>query len=245
MENLYEKAATMIKRAKNFYAFTGAGISTESGIPDFRSPGTGLWEKVDPIKTATVDVLLKDPKYFYETNFDRFSRLENYDPNDAHFALASLEKLGFLKGVITQNIDGLHGKAGSKKVWEVHGHVRTCSCLKCQAVFSFNLARQKVNNGELPPLCEKCNGVLRPDVVLFGDSMSADFFTAEQALRGLCDILLVVGSSLTVYPAAMLLRFANELIIINLQPTDYDSEAAVIIREKCGEALNKIMRFFS
>lgn len=238
---MYERVATLIKNAGNSYALTGAGISTESSIPDFRSPGTGLWEKIDPMKTATADILRDDPVYFYKANFKRFASMSGYEPNKAHYALAKLEEMGYLKGVITQNIDGLHIRAGSRKVWEVHGHTRTCSCQRCKKKYPLAEAKNQMDRHLLPPRCPACEGVLRPDVVLFGDPMSEDFFDAEHVLMKQCSLLLVLGSSLTVYPAASLTTHAEKLVIINLQPTDYDIRAEAVIRESCSEALHKII----
>ena len=131
--------ANMLRNSNRTFALTGAGISTESGIPDFRSPGTGLWTKHDPIKVATVSALLRDPATFYRINLERWIDFTKAKPNAAHYALARLERDGLLAGVITQNIDGLHLAAGSQKVWEVHGHLRTCHCLHCGESYSFDI----------------------------------------------------------------------------------------------------------
>lgn len=236
-----KQAAQLIKANNGFYALTGAGMSTESGIPDFRSPGTGLWEKIDPIATSSADVLYKNPKLFYEVGFTRFVTISGAEPNPGHYALAGLEDLGLMKGLVTQNIDGLHVRAGSKKVWEVHGHLRTGSCLGCKRRYPFTVLVQQVEQKSIPPLCEHCSGMLRPDVVLFGDQMPKLFFEARETLEKDCDLLLVAGSSLVVYPVADLPRLAKHLIIINLEPTAYDIEADVVIREKCGRALTELL----
>ena len=236
-----KQAAQLIKANKGFYALTGAGMSTESGIPDFRSPGTGLWEKVDPIATSSAEVLRNNPRLFYEAGFTRFITFSGAEPNPGHYALAGLEDLGLLKGLVTQNIDGLHVRAGSKKVWEVHGHLRTGHCLACKQRFPFAELIRQVEQQRIPPSCEFCSGMLRPDVVLFGDQMPALFFEAQETLEKDCDLLLVAGSSLVVYPVADLPRLARKLIIINLEPTAYDSEADVVIRGKCGQALTELL----
>jgi len=231
----------MIKEHHGFYALTGAGMSTESGIPDFRSPGTGLWEKVDPIATSSADVLYNNPKLFYEVGFTRFVTIGSAEPNTGHYALAGLEDLGLLRGLVTQNIDGLHVRAGSKNVWEVHGHLRTGHCLGCKRRFPFSELIQQVEQKRIPPSCEYCSNMLRPDVTLFGDPMPAQFFEARETLEKECDLMLVAGSSLVVYPVADLPRLAKKLIIINLAPTDYDIEADVVIREKCGRTLTDLL----
>ena len=235
-----KKIAEMLCGPGPNFALTGAGISTESGIPDFRSPGTGLWEKMDPTKTATTAVLQKDPRVFYKGNFDRFFRYSNAEPNSAHYGLAALEGRGYLRGVITQNIDGLHQKAGTKSIWEVHGHLRTCSCQKCAEVFAFEYLTDQYASGVNPPVCGKCEGVLRPDVVLFGDPMSDDFSDALVALEG-CRLLIVAGTSLTVFPVANLPAMAKKLVIINRDPTPWDSSAEVVLRDSLGKVFSDII----
>lgn len=226
--------ASLLKSCRPCYALTGAGISTESGIPDFRSPGTGLWTKYDPMKTASLSVLRRDPAGFYDANLARWTSYRDREPNKAHLALARLEKLGYLAGVITQNIDGLHTKAGSQRVWEVHGHLRTCRCMECGAGYPFDLLVDMVKKGQNPPLCKECKGVLRPDVVLFEDRMSEAFFAATQALTG-CQLLIVVGSSLTVYPVAGLPQLARRLVIVNRDPTPWDEKADLVIHRLAGQ----------
>lgn len=237
-----ERAAELIRQSKNFYGLTGAGMSTESGIPDFRTPGTGLWEKIDPIKTSSVDVLYNNPRLFYEVGFARFASITMAEPNEGHFALARLERMGYLKGLVTQNIDGLHVKAGSRKIWEVHGHLRSGYCTGCKKRYPFETLVHQVELKRIPPVCHNCFAMLRPDVVLFGDSMPATFFDAECTLSAGCDLLLVAGSSLVVYPVASLPRLAGKLIIVNLEPTDYDDAAEIVIREKCGKVLSGLVQ---
>lgn len=240
-EDNIKEIVRLIKESEKTYALTGAGISTESGIPDYRSPGTGLWEKQNPAKTVSLSALRSDPALFYSTNIKRWTSFNEVQPNTAHYALAQLEKMGFLEGVITQNIDSLHVKAGSKDVWEVHGHLRTCRCTDCLASHSFEHLVQSFDNGENPPRCLKCGGVLRPDVVLFEDQMNDDYYRISHEILG-CQLLLVVGSSLTVYPVASLPSHARELVIINNTPTPYDNEAAVVVHESAGNVFRDIMR---
>ncbi len=236
-----ERLAELIKEHRNVYALTGAGISTASGIPDFRSPGTGLWEKIDPIAVSSVDVLHNNPRLFYEAGFSRFVKISSAEPNPGHRALAELEKLGYLKGLVTQNIDGLHVKAGSKNIWEVHGHLRTGYCLGCKKKYPFEELVQQVELKRIPPVCEMCHSILRPDVVLFGDPMPSFFFELQHIIQAECDFMIIVGSSLVVYPVADLPRLANKGSIINHQPTDYDQRAEVVIREDISKTLGDLL----
>ena len=239
----YEKikyTARLIEESTKTLALTGAGISTESGIPDYRSPGTGLWEKFDPIKAASLSALRKDPAGFYKMNLERWTAYCDARPNPAHFALSQLEKRNLLLGVITQNIDGLHVKAGSDRVWEVHGHLRTARCMECRDSHPFEHLVDRFQAGENPPRCLKCSGILRPNVVLFEDKMNEDFFQATQVISG-CQLMLVVGSSLTVYPVAGLPEVAKRFVIINRTPTPLDDSAAVVINENAGRVFTDIM----
>ena len=232
--------AGLIKKSSYTLALTGAGISTESGIPDFRSPGTGLWTKFDPIKVATVSALKRDPAAFYEINLDRWTRFTGVEPNAAHYVLARLEREGLLRGVITQNIDGLHSKAGTKQLWEVHGHLRTCRCMDCEQRYPLDFLVNQFDKGTNPPLCENCGGVLRLDVVLFEDPLGEDFTGAVHAMDK-CRLLIVVGSSLTVYPVAALPERAAQLAIVNKEPTPCDDRAAVVINEMAGRVLTDVL----
>lgn len=222
------------------FVLSGAGISTESGIPDFRSPGTGLWNKIDPVKTASRSAFFRDPAAFYDLNLKRWRSIIGVEPNDAHRAVAALEREGHIVGVITQNVDGLHVKAGSRRVWEVHGHLRTCRCISCEEIHSMDHLLSCYDRGENPPRCTKCGGVLKPDVVLFEDPMSNDYFKAEKALTG-CQLLIVAGSSLQVYPVAGLPQLARRLAIINRDPTPWDDRAEVVINESLGKVFRDLL----
>jgi NAD-dependent deacetylase len=232
--------ANLIKKSSRTLALTGAGISTESGIPDFRSPGTGLWTKFDPMKVASVSALKRDPATFYKINLDRWTRYSEAEPNAAHYALARLEREGFLHGVITQNIDGLHSKAGSKQLWEVHGHLRTCHCMNCRQSYPLDFLVKQFNAGTNPPRCQECGGVLRMDVVLFEDALGEDFVQAVQVVAK-CQLLIVVGSSLTVYPVAALPERAKQLAVINKEPTPWDDRAGIVINEMAGRVLPDVL----
>lgn len=223
--------ADYLKKPGRNFALTGAGISTESGIPDFRSRGTGLWARIDPMKAASLSAFRRDPAEFYEFFMGIWAPISEAKPNASHQALARLEEEGLLVGVITQNIDGLHLAAGSQKVWEVHGHFRSCRCLACSKPHPFAALLNQYHSGTNPPRCSECGGVLRPDVVLFEDSMGEEIIRAYHALAG-CQLLMVVGSSLQVYPVASLPELAKRLVIINREPTPWDSRADLVINEK-------------
>ncbi|MGO0123092.1 SIR2 family NAD-dependent protein deacylase [Desulfothermobacter acidiphilus] len=235
-----DRVVELLSRASQTYALTGAGVSTESGIPDFRSPGTGLWSNPEACSLATGEAFRRDPARFYRFFLPLWRDYRRAQPNPAHLALAELEKLGRLRGIITQNIDGLHRKAGSRVVWEVHGHLEHLICTRCQRPAPFALADEAWEKGDLPPRCS-CGGVLRPQVVLFGEPMAADFHRVLVFLRQGCDLLLVIGSSLMVYPVAGLVDYARQLVIINQDPTPVDERATVVLRGRAGEILPRIV----
>ncbi|MBO8129316.1 MAG: NAD-dependent deacylase [Peptococcaceae bacterium] len=241
LEAQIQEIAGLLTKARTAFALTGAGISTESGIPDFRSPGKGLWVSTQLMDVLTSEVLQNEPERFYKAAMPLLAEFAAAEPNPAHRALAELERLGHIYGIITQNIDGLHQRAGSQRVWEVHGHLRTGSCVCCGRKQPFARLQKSYEEGEIPPRCPACGHMLRPDVVMFNEPLARDFFDVHDLLYGGCDLMLVVGSSLTVYPAAGLVTLARDLVIINLQPTPYDEQARVVIREKAGEVLPKIV----
>jgi NAD-dependent deacetylase len=234
-----KKAAELINNSHKTLVLTGAGISTESGIPDYRSKDTGLWGKYDPAAKASVTALMNDPVDFYNFNIPRWTEYTHCKPNIAHRVLAQMEKAGLIRGIITQNIDGLHIKAGSEMVWEVHGHLRTCHCMKCGESYDFTELTRQYNDGINPPRCENCDGLLRPDVVLFGDSMSRDYFQAQSELID-CQLLLVVGSSLQVYPVADMPYRAEKLIIVNKEPTPCDDRAEIVVNDSIGKFFTEL-----
>lgn len=235
-----KKATKLIKDSSKTMVLTGAGISTESGIPDFRSPGTGLWENIDPMEALSTSVLYNDTEKFYKEGFNMLLNMTDAEPNRAHYALAEMERLGYIKGVITQNIDNLHYKAGSKYILEVHGNTREGSCIKCGTIVDLNILINKVNNKEIPPKCDKCGGILRPDVVFFGDMLPDDFNIALQEVET-SDLLIVIGSSLMVSPVNYIPQVAKKLIIINMEPTIMDSLAETTIHDKAGKVLETII----
>lgn len=233
-----EKIAQMIQKSNLTVVLTGAGISTESGIPDFRSPNTGLWEKIDPMEALSTDVLYRNPKKFYEQGFKILKDMKGAKPNKAHALLAIMEKEGLISYLITQNIDNLHYDAGSKNIIEVHGNIRTGHCIKCGRQCDFSAIEEKVAKGEIPPKCI-CGGMIRPDVVLFGDNLP-DCFNKALDISKRCDLMIVIGSSLQVAPVNYLPSLAKKLVIINIGETMYDKRADVLYKEKASTALEKI-----
>jgi NAD-dependent deacetylase len=225
------KLAELIRAAGSVVALTGAGISVPSGIPDFRSPGTGIWENVDPMAVAHIDVFRRDPERFWSFYGERFQTLEDKQPNRAHLALAALERAGLLDAVITQNIDQLHARAGTRELIEVHGTIAHSSCLRCGARYALPdvRARQRSDKRRIPR-CD-CGEPLKPDVVLFGEYLDADALARAEALAAAADLMLCLGSSLEVYPVAQLpsvtLAAGGEVAVLTQGSTPLDRRAAV------------------
>jgi NAD-dependent deacetylase len=240
MEEL-ARAAEMIRRSRYLVALTGAGISTPSGIPDFRSEGSGLWTIYDPMEVASIWAFSRRPEAFFEWVRPLARMIREARPNPAHYALARLEAAGILKALITQNIDELHQKAGSRRVIEVHGHLREATCIRCyRKVPAAPYLDAFLENGTIPR-CEVCGGVLKPNVILFGEQLPAQAFLAAQQEARRADVFLVAGSSLEVAPAGDLPILAKEhgarLILINLSPTTADRYADLQIRGDVAEIL--------
>jgi NAD-dependent deacetylase len=230
-----EAAAALLRVARRAVALTGAGVSTASGLPDFRSPG-GLWDGVDPMATASRSALRRRPEAFYAFYRERLDRLGQVAPNPAHMALAALQRAGRLQAIITQNVDGLHQAAGSRQVIEVHGNLREAACTGCGRIGPIALIRQAVAEARLPR-CEGCGALLKPNVVLFEDLLPVDVWHQAVDAARAAAVMLVAGSSLQVVPAASLpqetLEAGGRLIIVNREPTPFDADAAVVIH---GEA---------
>ena len=236
--------ASLIRESDSVVALTGAGISVPSGIPDFRTPGKGLWEKVDPMKVAHIDAFHRDTQRFWRFYRPRFAELDEKLPNPAHEALAELEHRGFLDAIVTQNIDRLHSKAGSDEVIEVHGSIATSSCTTCHTSYPLE------NVGELfdtdgVATCACCMGKVKPDVVLFGELLPADAMAEAERLCAGADLLLCVGSSLEVYPVAGLpeltLASGGRIAIVTQGPTSYDSEATLKLDGDVVEELGAVL----
>lgn len=225
------EVAELIRTADSVVALTGAGISVPSGIPDFRSPGTGLWENVDPMAVAHIDAFRRDPEQFWAFYGRRFQTLEDKRPNRAHEVLAELEEAGLLDAVITQNIDQLHSRAGSRELVEVHGTIAHSSCLACRAQYPLDDVRDRqAADGHGIPRCD-CGQPLKPDVVLFGEYLPVEAMDRADRLAAGADLMLCIGSSLEVYPVADLplrtLAGGGQIAIITKGPTPLDHRAAV------------------
>jgi NAD-dependent deacetylase len=226
-----DKLAGLIRSASSVVALTGAGISVPSGIPDFRSPGTGLWANVDPMEVAHIDAWREDPERFWGFYGQRFTTLEGKQPNGAHDALVELERMGLLDAVITQNIDMLHRKAGSATVVEVHGTIEHSSCLACGAQYPLDEVRERIADSPAGvPACD-CGEPLKPDVVLFGEFLPEPALEAAYAYAGGAGVLLCVGSSLEVHPIAQLpdvtRQNGGDVAVVTQGPTPWDDRAAV------------------
>jgi NAD-dependent deacetylase len=243
LDELIARAARLFREAKQAVAMTGAGHSTPSGIPDFRSPESGLWDQVNPMAVASIFAFRLNPRAFYNWIRPLAQVMIEAKPNPAHHALARLETAGLLHSVITQNIDGLHQKAGSRQVHEVHGHMREATCVRCYRVVpSDPLIEEFVAEGELPRCA--CGGVMKPNVILFGEQLPLQVLTQAQKAMADADLVLIAGSSLEVEPAANLPLIAlgrgARLVIVNFQTTHLDEYADVVIHADVSEILPRI-----
>jgi NAD-dependent deacetylase len=239
-----QQAARLIKVAKQTVVLTGAGISTGSGIPDFRSDESGLWSRYDPFEVASLTAFRYHPERFFEWMRPLVMGILAANPNNAHLALTRLQKAGFIQTIITQNIDGLHHKAHSSNILEVHGTLRTLTCTGCfQKVDSEGYIETYVDQGEIPR-CISCNNILKPDVVLFEEQLPIrPWMEAEKACSN-CDLMIVGGSSLEVMPVAGLPMRAVEndahLIVINHSATYIDPRADIVIQDNITQVLSAI-----
>ncbi len=243
------RLAQWVRESSKIVAFTGAGISTESGIPDFRSPG-GLWEQYDPTD-FTYQKFIGDTKSreilweFFQSAYELFSQAE---PNAAHLALAALERKNKLRAVITQNIDSLHHKAGNslEKIIELHGNMERVVCLDCGRFLDKQQVLTRLLQGETVPDCEDCSGMLKPDAVFFGEPMPLDEMNRAHQSVEACDLCLSIGSSLVVYPAAgfplMAKKQGGRLVIINREPTSADAHADLVIHDSAGSVMAEVIR---
>ena len=248
LDILAEKVADLIANARRVVVFTGAGVSTESGIPDFRSPG-GIWSRYDP-DDFTYQKFVSNP----ESRRKQWQMLQEgllhggAEPNLAHYAIAELDRLGKLDCVITQNVDNLHQKAGvpDDKVFELHGNMQWVTCLSCGQRYPFAQIKARLDEGVEIPDCEVCHGILKPDIVLFGEALPEKVLEEATFRSYHCDLFIVIGSTLIVYPAAYMPIYATnagaKLVIINLSPTPMDQQATVLIRAKAGETMSKVIQ---
>lgn len=238
------RAAELLKSARNGLALTGAGVSAESGIPTFRGEG-GLWTRYDPVKVASIGYFMADPTAYWAVSRERGRVALAARHNAGHRALAALEAAGHLAAVVTQNTDGLHQDSGSIRVLELHGSGRTVECLDCGHREPRAGVQERLGV-EMPPRCPACGGaVLKPTVVLFGEPMPKVVVREAFELARAADVLLVVGSSLVVYPAADIpaaaARAGARTIVINAEPTPFDPDADVVIRGQSGQVLPEIL----
>jgi len=249
MEKAIAAVVDLIVHSKKLVVFTGAGVSTESGIPDFRSPG-GLWEKYDPedftYQRFTSSESAREKYWQMSTEF--YHMMKDVRPNPTHEVIAELERMGKLDCLITQNVDGLHQMAGSssERILELHGTTRSVSCLSCKKGYSRDGVQEMIAGGVKAPRCDQCNGILKPDTVSFGQAMP-EKETAEAFRRSEeCDLFMVIGSSLVVHPAASMPIVAKErgakLVIINRDPTPHDRLADEIVRGSAGEIMSQILQ---
>jgi NAD-dependent deacetylase len=238
------RLAELVRGSRSTVALTGAGVSVPSGIPDFRTPETGLWANVDPMEVAHIDVFERDPARFWSYYRPRFQSLGDKRPNAAHEALAELERRGLIEGVITQNIDRLHGVAGSRDVVEVHGSIETSSCRHCAACYGLD-AMDALFDADGVALCAACGGPVKPDVVLFGEMLPERAMRRAQELVEGAELLICAGSSLAVYPVAGLpavtLERGGELAIVTKGPTPYDGEATVKLEGEVDAELSALI----
>jgi len=248
MDPLIAKGAALIKEAERILVFSGAGLSTESGIPDFRSPG-GLWSKYDP-SDFYFDKILSDEKArvkYWQMSTESYHTMKDAVPNRAHQAIKALEDKGKLIAVVTQNIDWLHHRAGNSpdKIIEIHGTAFSVSCLSCGKKYDRDDIEERIRSGVKVPYCDDCSGILKPDTISFGQAMPEDKMAQAITYARQCDLCIVLGSSLVVYPAASVPVHAAEsgakLMIINRDETPLDSMADVVIHESVSKALGEMI----
>lgn len=237
-------AAQLIRQSKRALALTGAGISTPSGIPDFRSPGTGLWADDEAVKAATLAAFRYHPDEFYAWFRPLAAQMWQAAPNAAHRALADLESDGYLQALLTQNVDFLHARAGSQNIIPLHGSLRTLSCTRCFQQYDSALFLPDFLSAGKVPHCPRCGAVLKPDVILFGEQLPRQAWLRAQKMARSCDLMLVVGSSLEVLPVAKLPVLALDngahLIIVNQTPTYLDIRADVVFHADVVDILPQI-----
>jgi len=238
-----ERLAALIRERQPCVVLTGAGVSTESGIPDFRSP-TGLWAQFDPLEFGSIDAFRRDPIKVWSFYRPRISMLTDAQPNPAHIALAELEQHGLVEAVVTQNIDLLHERAGSREVVEVHGSIRTATCPGCGARYELEQLLELLAEADAPA-CPVCGEIVKPDVVFFGELLPPEAIDRAYKLARAAELMLVVGSALEVYPIAGLpeetLAAGGKLAIINRGPTPYDGRANLRIDGSAGEVLPAVV----
>lgn len=237
-----EQAAAMLASARRVVALTGAGISRPSGIPDFRSD-SGIWAQYDPMEVASLRSFRRDPRPFYGWYSSLYRTIQKAEPNPAHHAITMIQDTGRLEAVITQNVDGLHQRAGTREVYEMHGHNRSASCQECGATVPFSALLGDIHR-ERVPYCS-CGGAFKPDVVLFDEELPRGIFWLAQRAVERCDVLIVAGTSLEVFPVSDLplaaLRRGARIIVVNFEETYIDEQAEVVLHEDVADALPAIV----
>jgi NAD-dependent deacetylase len=243
-ENKITYLADLMRSSRKTAVLTGAGISTPSGIPDFRSAGNGLWEDIDPFEVISLSAFRRDPTDFYDWLYPLAQRLQSAQPNAAHLALTALEAGGFIAGVATQNIDGLHQRAGSRQVFELHGSLEEMICQHCKDRRPSQTFWEPFLTQKVMPRCPVCGAVLKPDIVFFEEMLPVEAWTQSEELCSTCDLIIVMGSSLEVMPANQLpltaLRHKARLAIINRDPTPLDELASCLVSGNIEEVLPRL-----
>jgi NAD-dependent deacetylase len=245
LQESIQTAREMVSKAKRISALTGSGISVDSGIPDFRSEG-GLWKRYDPLEYATLDSFERDPTKFWTMGKELAETILKAQPNPAHIALATLENQEKLTGIITLNIDNLHQSAGSKNVIELRGNYLSAHCIDCGAEYFGKKVHERVAQGQIPPKCEKCGGVLKSAAILFGEPLSEGPMTKAVELCRSTDLMIVIGTSLTIYPAAYLPQLAKnsgaKILLVNLDGNNKDNVADIVLKGRASDIIPKIIR---
>jgi len=248
VEELILKGAQMIKESQKILVFSGAGLSTESGIPDFRSPG-GIWDKYDPSEFYFQRIISdeKAREAYWKMSSEYWGVMRDARPNKAHLAIKTIEDAGKLLAIVTQNIDHLHHKAGNspEKIIEIHGTAFSVSCLNCGKRYDREEIEKRIRDGVKVPYCDVCSGILKPDTISFGQAMPQDKMELAFKYASECDLCIVLGSSLVVYPAASIpshaVQCGSRLIIINRTSTPLDPDADLVIHESVSKALDRMV----
>ena len=245
LQECIQTAREMVSNAKRISALTGSGISVDSGIPDFRSEG-GLWKRYDPLEYATLESFERDPTKFWTMGKELAETILKAQPNSAHKALATLENQGKLTGIITLNIDNLHQSAGSKNVIELRGNYLSAHCIDCGAKYFGKKVHERVAKGQIPPKCEKCGGVLKSAAILFGEPLPEEPMAKAVHLCRSTDLMIVIGTSLTIYPAAYLPQLAKnagaKILLVNLDGNNKDNVADIVFKGRASDIIPEIIQ---
>ena len=248
MDDLYTRGTEYLRSSRKVLIFTGAGLSTDSGIPDFRSPG-GVWEKYDPSDFYFQNFISSEisREKYWKMSTEMYETIKDAKPNRAHTAIRKLEEMGKLLAIVTQNIDHLHHKAGNspEKIIELHGTAVTVSCLSCKKPYDRDEVQERIRSGIKAPSCDDCGGILKPDTVSFGQAMPEEEMNRAMMYARQSDLCIVLGSSLVVYPAASVpvqaVRGGASLMIINRDPTPHDAQADLVIHDSVSDALEQML----